>query len=153
MCIHKTFTKLLISSSLGIYGTYFFAQPFFKTKFCTPKQLLWSAMCGMHTICRMCICFSVPTSAPGVKRPGRGVDHPPPSSAGVKKGYSYTSIHPLDLFRSVMGILYLLPVQGWTHAVLCYWRPQYHKFVLYKAINLNGPPRFLTFHHKTLAKK
>jgi hypothetical protein len=29
----------------------------------------------------------------GVKRPGRGADHPPPSSAGVKKGQSYTSIH------------------------------------------------------------
>ena len=24
-------------------------------------------------------------SFPGVKRPGRGVDHPPPSSAGVKE--------------------------------------------------------------------
>jgi hypothetical protein len=31
----------------------------------------------------------------GVKRPGRGADHPPPSSAEVKKGWSYTSIHPL----------------------------------------------------------
>jgi hypothetical protein len=27
---------------------------------------------------------------PGVKRPGRGADHPPPSSAEVKKEYSYT---------------------------------------------------------------
>jgi hypothetical protein len=26
-----------------------------------------------------------------VKRPGRGADHPPPSSAEVKKEYSYTS--------------------------------------------------------------
>jgi hypothetical protein len=34
-------------------------------------------------------------SFPGVKRPGRGADHPQPSSAEVKKGYSYTSIHPL----------------------------------------------------------
>jgi hypothetical protein len=25
-------------------------------------------------------------SIPGVKRPGRGADHPPPSSAEVKKG-------------------------------------------------------------------
>jgi hypothetical protein len=31
----------------------------------------------------------------GVKRPGRGADHPPPSSAEVKKEYSYTSTHPL----------------------------------------------------------
>jgi hypothetical protein len=27
----------------------------------------------------------------GVKRPGRGADHTPPSSAEVKKEYSYTS--------------------------------------------------------------
>jgi hypothetical protein len=44
---------------------------------------------------------------PGVKRPGRDVDHSPPSSAEVKKGYSYTSIHPLGLFRPVTGQLYL----------------------------------------------
>jgi hypothetical protein len=48
-------------------------------------------------------------SFPGVKRPGRGADHPPPSSAEVKKGYSYTSTHPLGLFRPVTGQLYLLP--------------------------------------------
>ena len=33
----------------------------------------------------------------GVKRPGRGVDHPPPSSAEVKKEWSYTSTVPLGL--------------------------------------------------------
>jgi hypothetical protein len=33
----------------------------------------------------------VTRSFPGVKRPGRGADHPPPSSAEVKKEYSYTS--------------------------------------------------------------
>jgi hypothetical protein len=36
----------------------------------------------------------------GVKRPGRGADHPPPSSAEVKKDYSYTST-PLWKFGSV----------------------------------------------------
>jgi hypothetical protein len=30
-------------------------------------------------------------SFPGVKRPGRGADHPPPSSAEVKRESSYTS--------------------------------------------------------------
>jgi hypothetical protein len=45
-------------------------------------------------------------SFPGVKRPGRGADHPPPSSAEVKKEYSYTSTHPLGQFRPVMGRLY-----------------------------------------------
>jgi hypothetical protein len=46
-------------------------------------------------------------SFPGVKRPGRGADHPSPSSAEVKKEYSYTSTHPLGHFRPVMGLLYL----------------------------------------------
>ena len=37
-------------------------------------------------------------SFPGVKRPGRGVDHPPPSSAEVIKiEYSYTSTPLLGL--------------------------------------------------------
>jgi hypothetical protein len=53
ICAFMTLTKLLINSSLVIY-LLFFAQAFFKTKFCIPKQLLWSAMCGMHAICRMC---------------------------------------------------------------------------------------------------
>jgi hypothetical protein len=46
-------------------------------------------------------------SFPGVKRPGRGADHPPPSSAEVKKEYSYTSTHPLGQFRPATGRLYL----------------------------------------------
>jgi hypothetical protein len=39
----------------------------------------------------------------GVKRPGRGTDHPSPSTTEVKKEYSYTSTHPLGHFRSVTG--------------------------------------------------
>jgi hypothetical protein len=35
-------------------------------------------------------------SFPGVKRPGREVDHPPPPSAEVMKEWSYTSTPPLD---------------------------------------------------------
>jgi hypothetical protein len=46
-------------------------------------------------------------SLPGVKRPGLGADHPPPSSAEVKKGKSYTSIYPLGQFRPVTEALYL----------------------------------------------
>ena len=34
---------------------------------------------------------------PGVKRPGRGVDHPPHLSPMLKKEYSYTSTPPLGL--------------------------------------------------------
>jgi len=33
-------------------------------------------------------------SFPGFKRPGRGVDHPPPSSAKVVYGWGYTSASP-----------------------------------------------------------
>jgi len=33
----------------------------------------------------------------GVKQPGRGLDHPPPFSAEVKKEYNYTSTPPLGL--------------------------------------------------------
>ena len=42
-------------------------------------------------------------SFPGVKRPGRGVDHPHPSSAEVKKEYRYISTSPLGL----RGLLYV----------------------------------------------
>jgi hypothetical protein len=46
-------------------------------------------------------------SFPGVNRPGRGADHPPPSSAEVTKGSSYSSIHLLGQFRPVTRLLYL----------------------------------------------
>jgi len=36
-------------------------------------------------------------SFPGVKRPGRGVDHPPHLAPRLKKVWSYTSAPPLRL--------------------------------------------------------
>jgi hypothetical protein len=48
----------------------------------------------------------------GVKRPGRGADHSPPSSAEVKKEWSYTSTHPRGLFRPLTGQLYLFYYTG-----------------------------------------
>jgi hypothetical protein len=45
-------------------------------------------------------------SFPGVKRPGCDADHPPPSSAEIKKDQGYTST-PLWAFGLVMGYLYL----------------------------------------------
>ena len=36
-------------------------------------------------------------SFPGVKRPGRGVDHPPHLAPSLKKEYSYTSTPYLGL--------------------------------------------------------
>ena len=37
-------------------------------------------------------------SLAGLKRPGRGVDHSPPSSSEVKNQYSYTSTTPRCLY-------------------------------------------------------
>jgi len=45
-------------------------------------------------------------SFPGVKRLGRGADHPPPSSAEVKE-YSYTATPPLALRGLLWSELYL----------------------------------------------
>jgi hypothetical protein len=42
-------------------------------------------------------------SFPGVKRPGRGADHPPPSSAEVENEWSYTSTPPLGPWWPVIG--------------------------------------------------
>ena len=36
-------------------------------------------------------------SFPGVKRPGRGVDHPPNVVPKLKNEYSYTPATPVDL--------------------------------------------------------
>ena len=51
----------------------------------------------------------------GVKRPERGVDHPPPSSAEVKQEYSYISDNSLDFRGLFLGELYLLSScnNGW----------------------------------------
>ena len=44
-------------------------------------------------------------------RPGRAVDHSPPSSAAVMDEYSYTSTHPLGYTGPVTGSLYLCYVR------------------------------------------
>jgi hypothetical protein len=46
-------------------------------------------------------------SFPGVKRPGRGVDHPPHLATRLRKEYSYTSTPPFDLRGLLQGELYL----------------------------------------------
>jgi hypothetical protein len=45
-------------------------------------------------------------SFPGVKRPGHGAEHPPASTAEVKKEWGYTSTH-LWAFGSVTGYFYI----------------------------------------------
>jgi hypothetical protein len=42
-------------------------------------------------------------SFPGVKRPGRGANHPPPSSAEVENEYSYTSTPSVGPWWPVIG--------------------------------------------------
>jgi len=44
---------------------------------------------------------------PGVKRPGRGVDHPPHLAPRLKKEYRYTSTPLLGLRGLLWGELYL----------------------------------------------
>jgi hypothetical protein len=52
----------------------------------------------------------VPGLSRGYKRPGSGADHPPPSSAEVKK----SSSTPLSAFGSVTGYLYVV-MMGWLY--------------------------------------
>ena len=49
-------------------------------------------------------------SFPRVKRPGRGVDHPPHLAPMLKKEYSYTSTPPLGLRGLFWGELYLFTI-------------------------------------------
>jgi len=49
-------------------------------------------------------------SFPGVKQPGRGADHPPPSSAEVKERVELYLSPPLGLCGRFQGELYLLPL-------------------------------------------
>jgi len=52
-------------------------------------------------------CIMGTVSLPGVKRPGRGVDHRPHLVPRLKKEYGYTSTPPLDLRGLLWGKLYL----------------------------------------------
>jgi len=54
-----------------------------------------------------------------IKRPGRGVDHPPHLAPRLRKEQSYTSTPPLGLRGLLYGklYLYLLPY-GISHSVL-----------------------------------
>jgi hypothetical protein len=88
--------------------------------FCTGKLVgnyhrdyltLTSCPSVKFTICVLqpCYCLLCTGSFPGVKQPGRGVDHPPPSSAQVKERlelYLYSPSGPS------------WPVVGWTLPLL-----------------------------------
>jgi len=45
---------------------------------------------------------------PGVKRPGRDIDHSPPSSAEIKNEWSFTSASPVGLHDMYIDILFFI---------------------------------------------
>jgi hypothetical protein len=51
-------------------------------------------------------------SFPGVKRPGRGVNHPPYLALRLKEEQSYVSSAPLGLHDLYLGDLYLFYLNG-----------------------------------------
>ena len=53
-------------------------------------------------------------SSPGVKRPGRGVDHPPHLAPRLMKRWSYTSTPHLDLRGMFQGEIYLYLYLNWS---------------------------------------
>jgi hypothetical protein len=82
-------------------------------------------------------------SFPGVKRPGRDADHPPRSRAEVKKGWSYTSIHPLGQFRPVTGVLYLTFILVcWScDCQHCKWQSWISSLHIHGRIRVKGKPQ------------
>ena len=62
-------------------------------------------------------------SYPGVKRPGRGVDHPPHLAPRLKKEYSFTSTPPLGLRGLIQGELYLYPF-AFIYIYIYIYRPE-----------------------------
>jgi len=70
-------------------------------------------------------------SFPGVKRPGRGVDHPPHLAPRLKKEYSYISTPPSGPSSIVLG--WTLPLPQTEHCSL--WGTNW---MIYKLGNVNN---------------
>ena len=64
-----------------------------------------------------------PKSFPGVKRPGLGADHPPPSKRQVMKGQSYTSTQPLGL----RGLLWGEPLPLLFNLTVIFYCIEFHE--------------------------
>jgi hypothetical protein len=80
-------------------------------------------------------------SFPGVKRPGRGVDHPPSSSAEVKKRVDLYLYSPLGLHGLLYGELYVS-----TDNVTPKMHPKAH-FTLTRTINVAAKFAVVMFTH------
>jgi hypothetical protein len=74
-------------------------------------------------------------SFPGVKRPRRGADHPPPPSAEVENEYNYTSTPPLGHSFPVIG-------RPFSYTYIKNTRHYYTAFYI-----------FLIIHHANLMKR
>jgi len=57
----------------------------------------------------------------GLKRPGRGVNHPPRSNAEVKKEWSYTSTPPLCHHGRLLGEFYMTCIKILRHNQHAVW--------------------------------
>jgi hypothetical protein len=63
---------------------------------------------GIHLAQGAYKCNGYPVSFPGVRRPGRGVNHPPPSSAKVKETVELYLHSPSGASWPLLGTTYLL---------------------------------------------
>jgi hypothetical protein len=68
-------------------------------------------------------------SFPGVKRPGRGVDHPPPSSARVKERVELYLYSPSGSSWSVRGRTLPFYIQNSLFCILSITRELWHHFL------------------------
>ena len=75
-----------------------------------------------------------PVPFQGVKRPGRGVDHPPPSSAEVKERVELYLYSPSGPSWPVLGRTLPLPLLGnYTPPNLCYLPTKLHGVINQKS--------------------
>ena len=84
----------------------------------------------------------------GVKRPGRGVNHPPPSSAEIKEKYCRTSTSLLGLHGLFMDELQLITYYECVFAALVIQHAKRMRCILLQPAASLAPPHFSTLSHK-----
>jgi hypothetical protein len=107
VCLHTLQFLVGRDGAVGIATCYGLDGPGIESRwggeiFRTHKDRPWGPISLLYNGCR---------AFPGrVKRPGRGVDHPPPSSAEVKERVELYLYFPLGLRGLFWGEIYLLPL-------------------------------------------